>query len=123
MDDVFSALAHPARRALLDELREAPARAGDVGTGLGSSREAVSKHLRLMAAAGLLHVEVRGRERWYHIRPEALAELDGWLEPYRAFWSQRLDALETEIIRGRRDRRRTASRAAPPTRPIHREGA
>lgn len=102
MSDVFDALGHPARRALVDELRTGPARAGDLGGELGMSREAVSKHLRVLVSAGLAVVEQRGRERWYRLEPGALREVDDWLVPYRVFWSQRLDALGTEIARGRR---------------------
>lgn len=101
MTDVFDALAHPARRALLDELRGGPARAGDLGHELGISREAVSKHLRLMVQAGALSVETSGRERRYRINPSRLEQVDDWLEPYRQFWRDRLGALDTELARGR----------------------
>lgn len=102
MVDSFDALAHPARRALLDELRMGPRPAGELGASLNISREAISKHLRLMAESELLLVEARGRQRIYAINPDALAAVDNWLAPYRAFWAQHLDALETEVARGRR---------------------
>lgn len=108
MVDTFDALAHPARRALLDELRDGPRPAGELGQALDTSREATSKHLRLMATAGLLTVEARGRQRLYAINPQALADVDEWLSDYRAFWTQRLDALETEVARGRRQPKHTA---------------
>lgn len=113
VSDVFDAIAHPARRALLDELRAGPARAGDLGQDLGISREAVSKHLRLMAQAGALEVTTKGRERYYAISPAGVGQIDSWLEPYRAFWNQRLDALETEIARGRRRRNRAQTATTP----------
>lgn len=65
------------------------------------SREAVSKHLRLLADAGVVSVRTSGRERRYRIERTSLAQVDAWLEPYRVFWQQRLDALDTEIARGR----------------------
>lgn len=102
MADPFTALAHPMRRALVDELRAGPRRAGDLGGDAGMSREAVSKHLRLLVDGGVLAVERRGRERWYALDPAGLAAVDDWLAPYRRFWRQRLDALDTEIARGRR---------------------
>lgn len=113
MNDVFDALAHPARRALLDELRCGPARAGDLGTGLAISREAVSKHLRVLVAGGALSVQTRGRERWYELDPTALQSVDDWLDPYRDAWAQRLDALETEVARGRRRHAPTQTPPAP----------
>lgn len=102
MVDVFTALAHPVRRALVDELRGGPRPAGSLGQGLGVSREAISKHLRLMTQAEVLTVEARGRERWYALSPQSLACVDDWLAPYRHFWQQHLDALDTEVARGRR---------------------
>lgn len=113
MVDTFDALAHPARRALLDELRMGPRPAGELGASLDISREAVSKHLRLMAESGLLIVETQGRQRIYAINPDALAAVDTWLVPYRAFWDQHLDALETEVARGRRHTDRLSSNRHP----------
>jgi DNA-binding transcriptional ArsR family regulator len=57
----------------------------------------VSKHLRVLRDAGLVVVRPRGRERWYALRPEPLADVDAWLAPYRALWSARLDALERHL--------------------------
>lgn len=113
MGDTFDALAHPVRRALLDELRAGPRPAGELGGALEISREAVSKHLRLMAEAGLLTVEVRGRQRLYAINPVALAEVSTWLSGYRTFWAQHLDALETEVARGRRRSPDTGEQSTP----------
>jgi DNA-binding transcriptional ArsR family regulator len=63
--------------------------------------------LRVLREAGLVHVEQQAQWRIYRLRPEALAELDSWLGRYRALWEQRLDALQTEIARGKRARRRS----------------
>lgn len=120
MVDVFDSVAHPARRQLLDELRAGERPAGDIGHSLDISREAISKHLRLMVEGGVLTVEARGRQRWYAINPSALAAIDDWLVPYRAFWTQRLDALETEVRRGRRSSQPAADHAHHPEK---REGA
>lgn len=119
MDDVFAALAHPVRRALADELRDGPRPAGSLGQDLGVSREAISKHLRRMAQAELLTVEAKARERWYALSPQSLARVDDWLAPYRHFWQQHLDALDTEVARGRR-----ATTSTTNTQPSHHaEGA
>lgn len=101
MTDIYTGLAHPARRALLDELCNGPGRAGDLGHDLTMSREAVSKHLGILARAGAVTVEQRGRERWFILQTTALAEIDEWLDQYRRFWAHKLDALETEIARGK----------------------
>jgi DNA-binding transcriptional ArsR family regulator len=63
---------------------------------------AVSKHLRVLREAGLVRVRGDGRRRLYRVDPAPLRELDAWLAPYRQLWAQRLDALDTEIARGRR---------------------
>ena len=84
--DIFDDISHPAGRELVRELREGPGRAGDLGTGVGMSREAISKHLRVMTARGLLTVETKGRARWYSLNPDALRRVDIWLTPYKAFW-------------------------------------
>jgi DNA-binding transcriptional ArsR family regulator len=61
------------------------------------SQPGVSKHLKVLREAGLVAVRRDGKRRLYALRPEPLAEVDQWLEPYRAFWSKRLDALERPL--------------------------
>ena len=61
------------------------------------SQPGVSKHLRVLREAGLVEVRVEGRRRWYGLRPQPLAEVDEWLEPYREYWSGRLHALERHL--------------------------
>ena len=68
----------------------------------------VSRHLRVLREAGLVEVRQEAQRRIYSLRPQPLAEIDEWLGPYRALWEQRLDALHTEIARGKRERRSTA---------------
>jgi DNA-binding transcriptional ArsR family regulator len=76
------------------------------------SRPAVSRHLRVLRQCGLVVDEARGRERVYRLDVAPLAELDTWLSQFRSGWEARLDALETEVYRTRRDRR-TSTRPAP----------
>jgi DNA-binding transcriptional ArsR family regulator len=64
----------------------------------------VSRHLRVLREAGLVDVRQVAQRRIYSLRPEALIEVDQWLEGYRALWQHRLDALHTEITRGRKAR-------------------
>ena len=68
------------------------------------SRPAISRHLRVLREAGLVRVRTDGKRRLYVLDARPLRELDAWLEPYRDRWAQRLDALDTEIARGRRAR-------------------
>ena len=94
---VYAALAEPHRRQILDLLREDERPVNELVTHLRISQPGVSKHLKVLREAGLVHVRRAGKQRWYGLAPQPLAEVDAWLEPYRAFWSQRLDALERHL--------------------------
>ena len=93
----FEVLAEPTRRRILDLLHPGERSVGDLVDRLGLSQPGVSKHLRVLRDAGLVAVRREAQRRWYRIRPEPLAEIDAWLEPYRRFWSGRLDALERHL--------------------------
>lgn len=93
----YAALAEPHRRQILDLLRHRERTVTELVRRLGISQPGVSKHLRLLREAGLVHVRPEGRRRWYGLQAEPLAEVDQWLEPYRAYWSSRLDALEHHL--------------------------
>jgi len=99
MNAVFEILAEPNRRRILDLLREGERPAGDIVNSVSISQPGVSKHLRVLREAGLVGTRRDGQRRLYRLRPDGLAELDQWLAPYRAFWSTRLDALETHLKR------------------------
>ena len=103
--DALAALADPIRRELLARLRQRELSAGDLAAGFAISRPAISRHLRVLREAGLVRARPAGRRRVYAVDPAPLRELDAWLEPYGELWAQRLDALDTEIARGRRARR------------------
>ncbi|WP_353649439.1 metalloregulator ArsR/SmtB family transcription factor [Nakamurella sp. A5-74] len=104
MDAVLQALADGSRRTVLEILRDHPATAGELADALPIARPGVSRHLRVLREAGLVSVHQDAQRRVYSVRPEALVELDDWLENYRALWQHRLDALHTEIARGNRRR-------------------
>lgn len=108
MDAMLHALADESRRTMLEILRDHPATVGELAGALPIARPGVSRHLRVLREAGLVEVEQQAQWRIYRLRPEPLAELDSWLGDYRALWEQRLDALHTEIARGKRGKRRTA---------------
>jgi DNA-binding transcriptional ArsR family regulator len=102
MDAVLQALADPSRRTVLEILRGRPATAGELAEALPIARPGVSRHLRVLREVGLVDVRQDAQRRIYALRPEALVEVDEWLEPYRALWRNRLDALHTEIARGKK---------------------
>lgn len=104
MDAVLQALADGSRRTVLEILRDHPATAGELAAALPIARPGVSRHLRVLREAGLVSVHQDAQRRVYSVRPEALMELDDWLQNYRALWQHRLDALHTEIARGNRRR-------------------
>jgi DNA-binding transcriptional ArsR family regulator len=101
----LAALADPTRRELVTLLARGELSAGELAERFPVSRPAISRHLRVLREAGLVQVRSEGRRRLYALDPGPLRELDDWLEQYRDLWAQRLDALDTEIARGRRARR------------------
>jgi DNA-binding transcriptional ArsR family regulator len=107
MEAVLRALADDGRRTLLENLASGPATAGDLAALLPIARPGVSRHLRVLREAGLVEVRQEAQRRVYALRPEPLAEVDEWLGRYRALWEQRLDALHTEVARGKREQRST----------------
>ena len=105
MDAVLHALADQSRRTILEALAGNPATAGDLAALLPIARPGVSRHLRVLREAGLVEVRQEAQRRVYNLRPQPLSEIDEWLGRYRALWGQRLDALHTEVARGKRERR------------------
>jgi DNA-binding transcriptional ArsR family regulator len=98
----FEALADPTRRRIVELLAEGERSAGEIASQFEASRPGVSRHLRVLRDHGLVQAREEGRRRLYSLEPAPLAELDEWLHRYRRFWTNRLDALETEITRRRR---------------------
>jgi DNA-binding transcriptional ArsR family regulator len=101
---VLHALADESRRTVLAILRDHPATAGELADALPIARPGVSRHLRVLREAGLVDVRAQAQQRIYSLRAEPLAEVDAWLDDYRAIWQARLNALHTEIARGKRTR-------------------
>lgn len=96
--EVFAALADPTRRALLDRLlAEGPLSILELAEPLPMSRQAVTRHLDLLAETGLVTAERRGRKRLHRMAPESLAPVDEWLVPYRAAWDRRLERLRRHL--------------------------
>ena len=105
----FDVLGDPVRRRILELLADGERPAGDVGAVVqaefGISQPAVSLHLRVLRDSGFATVRPVGARRLYAVDARPIKEIDTWLERYRRFWTQRLDALETETARGKRERR------------------
>ena len=102
----LEALADPTRRRIVELLAERDRNAGELASQFDVSRPAVSRHLRVLREHGLVRARELGTQRVYSLAPEPLVELDAWLAKYRGFWSQRLDALETQLRRSRRGKER-----------------
>lgn len=102
-------LGDPVRRRLLELLADGETPAGELGRVVqqefGISQPAVSQHLRVLRESGFATVRADGTRRLYAIDPAPLAEADAWFAAFRRFWQPRLDALGTELARGRRARR------------------
>ncbi len=105
MEAVLRAVADESRRTLLETLASGPATAGELAALLPIARPGVSRHLRVLRDAGLVEARQEAQRRVYSLRPEPLAEVDQWLGRYRSLWEQRLDALHTEVARGKHERR------------------
>ena len=101
----FDVLGDPVRRRILELLASGEHTSGEVvevvGGEFGISQPAVSQHLRVLRDSGFATVRAAGTRRIYAVDPSGLREVDGWLEQFRGFWEQRLDALGTELARGR----------------------
>jgi DNA-binding transcriptional ArsR family regulator len=105
MEAVLRALADESRRTMLDALANGPATAGELAALLPIARPGVSRHLRVLREAGLVEVRQDAQRRIYGLRADRLAEVDEWLGRFRDMWEHRLDALHTEVARGKRERR------------------
>jgi len=99
-------LGDPVRRRILELLTDGERASGELASVItaefGISHPAVSQHLKVLRDNGFASVRPEGTRRLYAVEPAPLEELDMWLRQFRAFWTQRLDALGTELRRGRR---------------------
>jgi len=106
LDQVFTAVADPTRRAILAALARRPAKVTEIARPFPVSLNAISKHIKTLERAGLIRRVVVGREHYCHLEPRALRPATDWLEHHRAFWEARLEALERHVVAKRkRDRR------------------
>lgn len=106
----FDVLGDPVRRRILELLADGEQASGQISAVIreefGISQPAVSQHLRVLRESGFASVRAEGTRRLYAVEAGPLREVDAWLQRFRRFWEQRLDALGTELARGKREHRR-----------------
>ena len=99
LDRTYAALADPTRRALLVALRDGEARIPDLASPLPMTFAGVSRHVGVLETAGLVNRQVRGREHWLSLRPDALDAAERWIGEQTSFWSRRAEALAERLER------------------------
>ena len=100
LDRAYLALAHPARRAIVERLTLGPATVGEATRALTISKPAVTKHLKLLEEAGIVRRAVEGRTHRLRLLPQALAPASDWLETHRRVWEAKFDAIERHLEEG-----------------------
>ena len=110
LDRTLQALAEPTRRAVVDLLRHDPQRAGEIADALAMSRQAMSRHLRVLRQAGVIHEvgaaspDDDARARTYRLEAQPLADLQSWLAEVQAFWSVQMSSFKKQAERVARER-------------------
>ena len=112
LNAVFAALADPTRRAIIERLSRSEARVTEVAEPFDMSLNAVSKHIRVLEASGVVERHRKGRDHILSINTRSLDEVDGWIDGTRRYWEERLDAMERLLLElkkehksGRKDRK------------------
>jgi DNA-binding transcriptional ArsR family regulator len=117
----FEVLGDPVLRRILELISDGEHSSGEISAGeisaaiqdeFGITQPAVSQHLRVLREAGFAVVRPAGTRRMYAVSPDALRDVDAWLDRFRLAWTPRLDALATEVARGKRERRLASSGGA-----------
>jgi DNA-binding transcriptional ArsR family regulator len=98
LTDTLTAISHPSRRAIIEQLANGPARFSDIAKPFDTALNAVTKHLKLLERAGLIEREKRGREVFISLRGEPLRQVAGWVHEYERFWNQRLDQFQQYFL-------------------------
>lgn len=99
---VLGAISHPSRRAIIARLAKGPARVTEIAAPFEMSLNAVSKHLKVLEGAGLIHREKQGRDHVIEFRAEPLKQVAGWVHEYERFWNEHLDRLESYFTEKRK---------------------
>jgi DNA-binding transcriptional ArsR family regulator len=111
LDNTLTALADPTRRYVVELLRDHPRRAGELAAACTMSGPAMSRHLRVLRASGLVEVEEGqfdqdARLRVYRLRPEPFVALQAWLDQMQAFWTDQLDSFKAHVERTQKGKQR-----------------
>ena len=102
LSNVLGAISHPSRRTILARLAKGPARVTEIAAPFDMSLNAVSKHLKVLEEAGLVHREKQGRDHVIEFRGAPLRKVAGWVHEYERFWNEHLDRLESYFIEKRK---------------------
>ena len=95
--DVFQAVADPTRRAILSLLALQAMTPNALAAHFDTSRQAVSKHIKVLTECGVVNQQQTGREIYYHFNPQKMKEIDVWLERFRLLWADRFDQLDSVL--------------------------
>jgi DNA-binding transcriptional ArsR family regulator len=96
--DVFQAIADPTRRAILSLIALQAMTPNALAEHFDSSRQAVSKHIKILTECKLVKQEQHGREIYYHLNPKKIKEVDDWVEPFRKMWDDKFDKLDKLLV-------------------------
>jgi DNA-binding transcriptional ArsR family regulator len=102
--DVFQAIADPTRRAILSLIALQAMTPNALAEHFDSSRQAVSKHIRILVECELVKQEMSGREIYYHFNPQKIKEVDAWMEQFRATWENRFSKLDKLLTKNKHNR-------------------
>ncbi len=97
--DVFQAIADPTRRAIIGLISQQSLTPNAVADSFNVTRQAISKHIKILTECGLLELNIKGREYYYTIQPKQLAEVDKWLQPFREMWEVKFNQLDKVLIK------------------------
>jgi DNA-binding transcriptional ArsR family regulator len=103
LDRSFLALSHPVRRTIVERLARGSANVGEATRGIGVSKPAVTKHLKVLEEAGVISRRVEGRTHRLSLRGRSLADAERWLETHRALWEAKFEAVERHLAKGETD--------------------
>ena len=103
--DVFQAIADPTRREIISLLAHRSLTPNSVADSFDVSRQAISKHIKILTECGLVVINQQGRERFCYIQPEKLIEVDDWLDTFRKLWEHRFGRLDTVLTKMKRTKK------------------
>jgi DNA-binding transcriptional ArsR family regulator len=108
--DVFQAIADPTRREIINLITHGPLNLNAVAENFSVSRPAISKHIKILTECGLVVIKQKGRDRYCEAKLDKLKEVSHWVEQYKKFWNEKLDALEIYLKELQREENKTIKR-------------